>query len=78
MTRATSGRVSLDSTILAAAFYDGRHARLELDFRDGTRYRYSGVAPNVYGELLRATSKGSFFNQHIRGHFPYAKTVHEN
>ena len=77
MTRA-KGRISLDSTTLAAAAYDGRHERLELDFRDGTRYLYCGVAPNLYRDLLRAKSKGSFFNRHIRGHFPYAKTVHEN
>jgi len=68
MTRAT--RVSLGSTTLAGASYDR--------FRDGTRYTYSGIAPNLYRELLRATSKGSFFNRHIRGHFPYAKTVPEN
>jgi hypothetical protein len=49
-----------------------------LNFRDGTRYTYSGIAPNLYRELLRAASKGSFFNRHIRGHFPYAKTVPEN
>jgi len=55
MTRAT--RVSLDSTTLAGASYDRCHQRLELDFRDGTRYTYSGIAPNLYRELLRATSK---------------------
>jgi len=76
MTRAT--RVSWDSKTLAGASYDRCHQRLELDFRDGTRYTYSGIAPNLYRELLRATSKGSFFNRHIRGHFPYAKTVPEN
>jgi hypothetical protein len=47
MTRAT--RVSLGSTTLAGASYDR--------FRDGTRYTYSGIAPNLYRELLRATSK---------------------
>jgi hypothetical protein len=60
MTRKTEERVSLDSTTLAAATYDGRHGRLELDFRDGTRYTYSGVTPNLYRDLLAANSKGSF------------------
>ena len=77
MSRATSGRVSLNSTTLASASYDGRHANLELEFRDGTRYLYSVVAPNVYRELLRATSKGSFFNRYIRNRFPYAKMARE-
>jgi hypothetical protein len=57
---ATSGRVKLDSTTLEAAGYDARRETLQLDFRDGTRYMYSGVAPNLYRELLHAVSKGSF------------------
>ncbi|MGO9259833.1 MAG: KTSC domain-containing protein [Terriglobia bacterium] len=32
----------------------------------------------MYRDLLRANSKGSFFNRHIRGRFPYAKTDREN
>jgi len=77
MTIATEERASLDSTTLAAATYDGR-GRLELDFRDGTRYTYSGVTPDMYRDLLGADSKGSFFNRHIRGRFPYVKTDIEN
>jgi len=70
--------VSLDSTTLAAAAYDDRRETLQLDFRDGTRYMYSGIAPNLYHELLRASSKGSFFNQHIRNDFPYVKIAPKN
>ncbi len=52
MTKMT--RVSLESTTLAAAAYDDPLARLELDFRDGTRYVYFGVAPHLYRDLLGA------------------------
>jgi hypothetical protein len=78
MTTANEGRVNLDSTTLAAAAYDDRRVTLELDFWDGTRYAYSGVTPTLYRDLLRATSKGSFFNRHIRGRFPYIKMDTEN
>jgi len=78
MTASTPGRVSLDSTTLAAAAYEGGGEKLQLDFRDGTRYEYSGVAPGLYRALLRATSKGSFFNRYIRGRFHYAKLSTEN
>jgi hypothetical protein len=78
MTTTTSARAGLDSTTLAAATYDDRRAMLQLDFRDGTRYLYSGVAPSLYRELLRAASKGSFFNRHIRSRFPYVKITSEN
>ncbi len=73
MTRKTEEQVSLDSTTLAAATYDGRCGRLELDFRDGTRYTYSGVTPILNRDLLGANSKGSLFNRYIRSRFPYVK-----
>ena len=72
------GRVSLDSTTLTAVAYDDCRAELHLEFRDGARYRYSGVAPEMLRDLLCATSKGSFFNLYIRGRFPYAKLPTEN
>jgi hypothetical protein len=77
MTTAT-GRVRLDSTTLTAAAYDDSHARMELDFHDGTRYVYSGVPPNLYRDFLCAPSQGIFFNRHIRGRFPYTKRAPEN
>jgi len=78
MTIPASGRVPVDSTTLAAVAYDDRLANLQLDFRDGTRYTYSGVSPELFRDLLCATSKGSFFNRHIRGRFPCAKLTTEN
>ena len=38
MTGTLPSRVSLDSTTLSAAVYDGRRGELQLDFRDGARY----------------------------------------
>jgi hypothetical protein len=78
MTTPTAGRVSLDSGTLAAAAYDACGQELQLDFRDGTRYAYSGVAPALYRDLLCAVSKGFFFNRYIRDHFPYVKLPAEN
>jgi hypothetical protein len=78
MTTPIPGRVSLHSTTLAAADYDAGQRALQLDFCDGSRYVYSGVAPDLYSELLTADSKGCFFNRHIRGHFSYAKLSSEN
>ncbi len=78
MTAPTPGWVSLDSTTLAAVVYHDCRGELQLDFRDGARYAYSGVAPELFRNLLCATSKGTFFNRYIRGHFPYAKILAEN
>jgi len=74
----TPGCVHLNSTTLAAAAYDDRSEKLQLDFRDGTRYVYFGVAPDLYRDLLSAVSKGFFFNRHIRNRFHHAKLPAEN
>ena len=63
----------LMSKTLAAAVYDSSQATLQLDFRDGSRYVYSSVPPDLFRGLLAATSKGCFFNQHIRRVLPYSK-----
>lgn len=78
MTATTPARVSLDSTTLAAVAYDHHRGELQLDFRDGARYAYSGIAPELFRDLLCATSKGYFFNRYIRGRFPYGKLPAEN
>jgi hypothetical protein len=66
-------RVELQSTSLKAATYQEQGAVLELEFQSGAIYRYSGVPDPVYQGLLSAESKGQYFNQHIRNHFPYTK-----
>ena len=48
-------------------------AVLELEFRSGAVYRYFGIPPHTFEELLRAQSKGGYFNSHIRNRFAYAK-----
>jgi len=58
--------------------YDDRRCELQLDSAMALAYAYSGVAPELFRDLLCATSKGSFFNQYIRGRFPYAKLPAEN
>jgi hypothetical protein len=75
---ATIPRVDLTSTSLAAATYDDHHRQLQLDFLDGSQYVFFGVPVELYRHLLCSTSKGSFFNRYIRGHFPYAKLSIEN
>ena len=65
----------LMSQTLAAAVYDDSQATLQLDFRDGSRYVYSRVQPELFHGLLAATSKGRFFNQHIRRVLPSRKAT---
>jgi hypothetical protein len=66
-------RVDLKSTSLNAATYQEHSGFLDLELRSGAIYRYLGVPATTYEELLRAESKGRYFNQHIRNRFAFAK-----
>jgi KTSC domain len=63
-----------DSTLLKAAAYHAQFAVLELTFHSGAVYRYFGVPPQIYNQLLRAQSKGRYFNSHIRNRFKFTKS----
>ena len=68
-------RVALDSTTLDWARYSPEEHVLELAFRTGKVYLYFDVPMRAYHELLRAQSKGRYFNLHIRNHFPVTPTA---
>ena len=63
--------VVVRSSSLAQVAYDGRRAILQVEFRDGTAYQYADVPLRIYHDLLRASSKGTYFNHHIRDHFTH-------
>ena len=65
-------RVPLHSSLLQAATYRDQQARLELEFHGGAVYHYFAVPQPIYRDLLRAESKGRYFNSHIRNRFAYA------
>lgn len=64
---------TVDSTTFAAVAYDSMTKTLRLDFRSGARYLYSAVPARTHQELLAASSKGQYFNHHIRGRFHYRR-----
>ena len=62
---------AVESTTLARVAYDDTRELLRLEFRSRAIYQYFGVPAAVHTALLRAPSKGSYFNRVIRGRFPY-------
>jgi hypothetical protein len=62
-------RVHLESNLLKTAAYQDQLDFLELEFRSGVVPHYFGVSALTYQELLRAESKGGYFNRHIRNCF---------
>ena len=70
--------IAVESRTLASIAYDARRLLLQLEFRDRPIYHYFGVPEATYTELLRARSKGEYFNRAIRGRFPYALAANAN
>ena len=72
-------RTFVESSTLWSAGHDAQSAVLELQFRNGAVYHYAAiyqnflVPPSVYRDLLGAHSKGTYFNQNIRGRYPYQR-----
>ncbi len=62
---------AVESTTLSAVGYDESEEVLWLQFCSGATYEYSDVPVAVHAALLNASSKGGYFNQAIRGRFPY-------
>jgi hypothetical protein len=60
------------STTLTTVGYDPARALLQLEFRSGLVYEFFEVPAVVFAALLRARSKGKYFNEWIRGRFRYA------
>jgi hypothetical protein len=63
-----SGRVI--SSALTNVRYDRRTGALEVRFVTGRTYRYADVPMDLYERLLKAESKGRFFNSHIKDRYP--------
>ena len=62
---------AVESTTLATVAYDSARKLLQLEFCSRSLYEYCGVPATVHAALLSAPSKGRYFNQAIRGRFPY-------
>lgn len=67
-------RASVESTTLRSASHDPKSAVLELQFHNGAIYRYFFVPQRVYRDLIKAPSKGGYFNHNIRGRYRYQRT----
>jgi len=62
---------TVESTTLLTVSYDEAEALLQLEFCSRAVYQYFSVPAAVYQSLLAAPSMGRYFNQAIRGRFPY-------
>jgi len=64
-------RMPLDSSILAWAGYLPDLRLLQVGLRTGEDYEYFDVPAQAYSDLLVSTSKGRYYNLHIRKKFRF-------
>jgi lysyl-tRNA synthetase class 2 len=63
----------VESSMMTQVEYDDDAQELDILFASGKRYRYFGVPPDIYAELLDAESKGQFFNEEIKDVYPFSE-----
>ena len=64
---------TIASTMLYAVGYDEDTHTLDVVFNTGGIYRYTGVPPHVYAELLQAASKGRYMQEHVLDQYPFQR-----
>lgn len=69
----SSARTPVESASIASIGYARAGRALEIEFRGGALYRYSGVPESVHAGLLAAESKGRYFSQRIRGRYEFVR-----
>ncbi len=57
------------SSAIQAVGYDLETRRMKITFAQGYTYDFCGVPQHVYKGLLRAGSKGTFYNDHIKDRY---------
>lgn len=63
-------RQPVESSAIASVGYDAATAALEIEFVNGSCYRYYAVPPSVHRRLMEAESTGRAFAELIRERYP--------
>lgn len=61
----------MPSSVISAIEYDKEQSRLKIVFVSGLDYVYYKVPEEVYNELIVSGSKGTYFNEYIKGRFDF-------
>jgi hypothetical protein len=60
------------SSLIRDIDYDSNREKLYVTFVSGETCVYNGVPSQTFQGLVSAPSKGVFFNEHIKDHYPSA------
>jgi KTSC domain len=62
--------IPVRSSAIRAVGYDPETRRMKITFEQGVVYDFCNVPQQIYDELMRAASRGSYYNAHIRDRYP--------
>ena len=65
----------VQSEMLRLVGYDSKRHILEVMFNTGDRYRYKGVPPAKYEEMMKAESIGQYMHKNIIGRYDYERVT---
>jgi hypothetical protein len=63
----------MPSTVIRSFNYDAGRRKLLIVFQSGRRYTFEDVPPETYAAMQSSSSKGEFFNAHIRDNFSFVR-----
>ncbi|MEM7342648.1 MAG: KTSC domain-containing protein [Chloroflexota bacterium] len=66
-------RQLVSSSNLRSVGYDAATQVLEIEFNSGGIYQYFSVPAAIHQSLMAASSKGSYFHQHIKGRYTFQR-----
>lgn len=75
MTNTPITRNPVQSSTIASIGYAG--GVLEIEFKSGGVYRYSGVTPDIYQQLMEGESVGKAFHALVKNKFEHVKIPQE-
>ncbi|MDB5186878.1 MAG: hypothetical protein JWM07_350 [Candidatus Saccharibacteria bacterium] len=68
-------RVNVASSNLVSVGYDSLANLLEIEFKGGSLYVYSGVPSYIHSNLMDARSHGEYFASHIKNKYPTRRVM---
>ena len=76
--RSEIDREPVKSTSVASVGYNDLSGTLEIEFRNGSVYRYYDVPEQIYRDLIAASSLGRFINKKVKPYFAYKEIAEKN
>ena len=66
-------RTQVTSSNIQSIGYDPDAQILEIEFKNGGTYDYSGVPEYIHAGMMNAESHGKYFHANIKDRYPFTK-----